>query len=100
MRVQFERTGGFAGICLSAVIEGDSLPEKERSALENEIEAAGFFDLPESIQGQGIAPDRFHYVITIEQGGRQHRVEVGENGMPAALRPLVQHLELLARLAR
>ena len=99
-QVHFERTGGFAGIRLATSIAAADLPADEARALEEEIQAARFFDLPEQIRGAGNEPDRFQYKITVEQGGKSHTVEVGEASMPESLRPLVEHLGNLARTRR
>ncbi len=100
MRYQFVRTGGFAGMRLAATIDSSDLPPQEAQALQQELEAAKFFSLPNQIKGQGGGADRFQYEITVDDGKRQHSVEVGEAAMPDSLQPLVQHLESLARTRR
>jgi hypothetical protein len=100
MRVNFVRTGGFAGMRIAATIDLDALPDHEAQALQSELQQANFFNLPEQIQAPAGGADRFQYEIVVEAGGKQHRVETGEAGMPEALQPLVQHLELLARSSR
>ncbi|MBE0696800.1 MAG: hypothetical protein IH586_07745 [Anaerolineaceae bacterium] len=99
-RIYFERTGGFAGLRLSTSVDTQSLDELEASRLEQEIEQANFFHLPARLQTPSGGADRFEYQIALEQGIRKHTVIVGEASLPDALRPLVEHLELLMRTRR
>lgn len=100
MRIRFERSGGFTGIRLDKTVESETLDTEQAIALQHEIDASGFFDLPEKIISPGGGADRFQYRITVESGGRRHTVEVGEAAMPEQLWPLVQHLTTLARTSR
>lgn len=96
MQVSFERTGGFAGMRLSTVVDSHDLEKEEQVQLEEEIRQADFFHLPaHTMQPGGV--DRFEYQITVDWGDLHHSVTVGETGMPESLRPLVQHLERLLR---
>lgn len=97
MHIQFERTGGFAGMHLNYMVNTDSLPQDEIDVLQEEIEEACFFDLPAKIHDPSAGNDRFEYQITIRDGAKQHSVVVGDAELDDALRPLVQHLEILAR---
>lgn len=98
-RVYFERSGGFAGLRLSTSVDTQTLDPAETARLEQEIEQAGFFQLPAQLQSPGGA-DRFEYHILIEQDARGHAVDVGEAALPDTLRPLVAHLEQLMRARR
>jgi Emfourin len=100
MRIRFERSGGFTGMRLDKTVESEALDAEQAGALQQEIEASGFFDLPEKISSPGGGADRFQYRIAVESGGRRHTVEVGEAAMPDQLLPLVQHLSTLARTSR
>jgi hypothetical protein len=98
-RVDFERTGGFAGLRLAATVDRRRLPPEEAARLDGNLAAAGFFDLPEKIAPAPGGADRFHYRITVEEQGRKHTVEFGEASAPEALQPLIRQLTLLARSA-
>jgi hypothetical protein len=100
MQVHFVRTGGFAGIRLATSVDAADLSADEARVLEEEIQAARFFDLPEQARGAGNEVDQFQYKITVEQGGTSHTIEVGESSIPETLRPLVEHLSNLARTRR
>lgn len=97
MRILFERSGGFAGMRLTASMDTGSLPDEEAQELEDLVNAAGFFDLPAQIAGQSSGADQFRYKLTVEDGGRRHTVEVGETAVPDPLRPLLQRLTAAAR---
>jgi hypothetical protein len=100
MKLTYQRSGGFAGMVQTFGIETEALPPKEAQELENLVESADFFSLPEQIVSDPPGADRFQYMITVEAGGRRHRVSAGENALPENLRPLVEKLGELSRAAR
>ncbi len=100
MRYHFVRTGGFAGMRLETTVDSNALPPEEAKTLQQELDSAHFFQLPNQIKEQGGGADRFQYEITVDDGKKKHTVETGEAAMPDTLQPLIQHLELLARTRR
>jgi hypothetical protein len=97
MQVTFERTGGVSGARITLILPEDSLPSDEAEKLEALVDRSRFFDLPTAAAKGSAGADRFHYRVTIQQGSRQHTVEVDEPDIPTGLRPL---LDTLSRLAR
>jgi nitrogen-specific signal transduction histidine kinase len=97
MRIEFERTGGVAGMRLAASLASDTLPEPDARELTRLIEASRFFDLPDRIEEANSSGDRFGYAITIDEGSRSHTVQISEAAVPAALRPLIGWLTAAAR---
>ncbi len=97
MIIRMERSGGFAGMTLSAEIDTEQLDERERLALQELVKSADFCNLPAHIKGPNVGSDRFMYVISIEDGDKTHTVDVSEGGMPEELQPLVNRVTLLAR---
>ena len=95
MRIEFTRTGGFAGMRMSSVLDTKDIPEGEAGELKQMVEAADFFNLPESLTSGGA--DAFHYKITVESDGKVHTVEADERAVPPALMSLVKHLVATAR---
>jgi hypothetical protein len=83
-----------------AAVLPEALDAGEAAALQDEIDACGFFTLPEKINSPGGGADRFQFRITVESGGRRHAVEVEEGAMPEQLWPLIEHLTTLARTSR
>jgi hypothetical protein len=96
IRIEYERTGGFAGIRLAATINTATLPADQAGALHSAIEAAHFFDLAAGIPLPSQGADQFSYHVTIEDGGKRHTVDVGEAAASPALQALLQQLTLLA----
>jgi hypothetical protein len=97
MKIQFSRSGGFAGIRLALTLDSSELSPKDRQELERLVREASFFKLPGSFLSPQPQPDAFQYQITVEDGGQSHRVLAGDRGAPKALRPLIERLEELAR---
>ena len=95
MRIEFRRSGGFAGLSVQLALESAELPAAEREALEALIARARFFELPP--RTARARPDAFQYDLTIENAGRRHAVCVHDPVEPEALRPLLERLTALAR---
>jgi hypothetical protein len=95
MRIEFRRSGGFAGLSVRLALDSAELPAAERDALEALIAGARFFELAD--RPARPRPDAFQYDLAIEHAGRRHVVCVHDPVEPEALRPL---LELLTALAR
>ena len=100
MRIAFERSGGIAGLRLSATIESDSLSRQEADELSKLVEDAGFFDLPADITGPKAQPDQFVYDVTVETEARRHTVRVDDSTAPARLQPLLDWLSRAVRRSR
>lgn len=96
MRVRFQNSDGLvflSRINPAITLDAAVLGETERLNLEQLVRAARFFDLPEQIPGNlngGAA-----WYITIEEGGRQHSVKVGQPVQGPAMRKLVERLRKL-----
>lgn len=97
MRIQFERTGGFAGMRTAATIDTDLLSPQDGQEVKQLVDAARFFKLPPKITGRSQGADQFRYKLTVESEGQRHTVEVGEASAPESLRPLLRKLAALAR---
>jgi hypothetical protein len=96
MRVEFERSGGFAGMRRSGSVNTGELTTGQALSLEEAVDAAQFWDLPCEIAGDPRGADRFQYVVTVEAADRQHTVRVDESAMPEALSALVKAVTRLA----
>ncbi len=97
MQIEFERTGGFAGLRLATVIDSTSLSPEEARQLDQLLEAANFFELPAEMMSTGPGADRFLYSLTIIEGTRRHTVRAGEAAIPERLRDLLNWLTSVAR---
>ncbi len=96
MIIEFERTGGFAGLTLKKVIDLDKLPPEDANKLYQLVEASDFFKLPETISASTPGVDRFHYTVTANASGKKHTVDVDEAAVPPKLKPLLQWLTTAA----
>lgn len=104
MKIYFERSGGFAGISSSAVIDIHSLPPDEADKIQGMIDnAKGFFYQPSKLSPAPTqAADYFKYKITVqtEEGegeGMQNTIETNDITMPSELRPLINYLKEKAK---
>ena len=100
MRIDFSRTGGFAGMRLTTTVDSTQLPTEQASTLDKLISDSGFFTLPETILPAKPAPDRFEYRLTIAAAQQTHSVVVSDAAAPDSLRPLLNYLTTLAMVSR
>ena len=92
MRVEFERSGGFAGLRRVCTVDEATLPPDEVRQLRDLVQAAGFFDLPAEVTARRPGGDRFHYRVTVDDSERRHTVDLDEVAVPDGVRPLVDWL--------
>ena len=97
MKVLFERTGGFAGIKLSASFDSASLPPRQAQRLQELLEECRFFQLPIRLEETAPRPDRFFYRLTVESQNGVHTVQASEGAVPPEMRPLLEWLTTAAR---
>ena len=97
MQIQFERSGGFAGIKQQYCVALDSLPEEERRKVMGLIADAGFFDLPSTLPKGTPGADQFQYKISVDSDQGTHEVQVDQSAVPAGLQPLIAWLQAAAR---
>jgi hypothetical protein len=91
MRIEFTRSGGFAGIRLNRTFDTSELPEEEGRQLDQLVNAANFFKLPETLQSGGA--DKLQYRISVERAGETHTVNADERAAPPPLTNLIRKLE-------
>ena len=100
MRIEFTRTGGFAGMRLVTSVDTEQLPAEQASTLDKLVGDAGFFELPENLAPATPAPDRFEYHLTVDSVQKTHSIDVNEAGAPDSLRPLLNYLTTLAMASK
>ena len=91
MHIDFERSGGFAGMTIRTSVDTDKLPSAEANELSQIVKSANFFTLPTST-GPGPGADQFNYKITVQVDALSHTVTTTDTTMPPSLKPLVNHL--------
>jgi hypothetical protein len=99
MKISVKRTGGFAGLSEElARIDTAEFEETTRRQIEQAVQAARFFELPERLAGDTIGADLFQYEITISAGDRRHTVTFLDDAS-AATAPLRKLVDTLSQLA-
>ena len=84
---------------VSLEINLEDLSEDQVKQLDELLDEADFFELPEDLTSQD-TPDGFTYKITVESRKGKHGVRCGDTSMPEYLRPLVDELSKRARMQR
>jgi len=99
MRVRFEMEGGFVYLPPSEplTIDTDDLPAEEARELERLVQAAGFFDLPETSPPPRGAADYFEYTISVTSPELSHTVHLTDPIEDPDVQALVEYLEAKAR---
>lgn len=99
-RIHFERTGGFAGIRLTADFDLGELPEDQVTSLTDLLDELDFAELPENLSEDFSASDAFTYTITVESEEWSHTVVTGDSPNDEKMQELLQLLNRLLRSQR
>jgi hypothetical protein len=96
IRIQFRRSGGFAGIPLTAATTADQLAGDHAAQVHRLLTEA------EAPDGARPAPaaagaDMFRYELDLDDGQRHRTLAWNETQVPAEIRPLLGTLTTLAR---
>lgn len=97
LHIEFERSGGFAGVTLRASIDSSKLPPKEAAELEALVKRANLPALAARSRESRADPDRFQYALTVVCDDHTQQLRLGEREVTAELRPLLNRLLDLAR---
>jgi hypothetical protein len=98
-QITFERSGGILGRTVSLSLNLDDLPADQSRILQQFLDEADFFNLPENLISSPL-PDEFNYTITVETAAKQHTVRLSDTSATDALRPLLDNLSRRARSLR
>jgi hypothetical protein len=104
MRIEFAQTGGigyFPGLNKPVTVDVDRLDQAQAEELKRLVEAARFFDLPDSIGAPARGAADYQYdLLTVEDGGRRHTVRVLVPVEDPILLELVQAIQKHVKAAR
>ena len=91
--------GGFVYLPPSEplTIDTDDLPAEEARELERLVQAAGFFDLPETSPPPRGAADYFEYTISVTSPEQSHTAHLTDPIEDPDVQALVEYLEAKAR---
>jgi hypothetical protein len=95
LRIDFQRSGGFAGLTMGTTVDTSELPPEDAQVFERLVEClekSGVGDAPPAGR-----PDRFQYELTITRGDDSHRYELAEQDLTPEARELVSLLVERAR---
>jgi emfourin len=96
MRVYCKKTGGIAGLKISAEVDSKQLSPAEVQEMEKLVERARLFDQPAK-PSVGATPDQFQYEITVEDQGMRHSFATNDAAASDELLDLVDWLIAVAR---
>lgn len=96
-RIKYERTGGFAGMRISADFKPDDLPDEQIRPLLDLLDDMDFDELPEQLINDSSKSDQFTYQITVETKKWEHTVITGDASAPEKLQELVKLLDRIAK---
>ena len=96
MRVYCKKTGGIAGLKISAEVDSKQLSPAEAQEMEVLVERARLFDQPAK-PGVAATPDQFQYEITVEDQGMKHSFVTNDTAASDELLDLVDWLIAVAR---
>jgi hypothetical protein len=96
VRIRLERAGGFAPAAMRReyTVEIDRLPPDQAREVQGLLDAAGVPDLAaRATRGPSRSrPDMSYYRLVVEDGSRQHTVEMSDADIPRSLRSLIEWL--------
>ncbi len=88
MIVRHERSGGFAGITITAEVDSESLSAKEAKKLKELVEQA--FPADQLKKKKTTMPDQFEYEFVIEDGNKSRKYLVNDETITDDMRALSQ----------
>lgn len=97
MKIEFSRTGGFAGIRLARDFDTSQLPAAQAKEIQKLVDAARFFEMPEIPTTSARVPDSLEYSLTISVGTQTRAIVVSDPSIPDGLRPLLTYLVSLTK---
>ena len=98
--IDFERTGGYAGLTLRTTVDSHSLSADETEELGRLLDEAGIPGLMQESERTEPSPDQFFYTLSIRLGEEQHFVRLAEKQIPLSVRPLLKFLTKRSRIKK
>jgi len=95
MRVSCKKTGGIAGLKVSAEVDSEQLSPAQAQKMKDLVEQANLFNQPSKPGGKSM-PDQFQYEISVEDQGKTHSFVTNDASASDELLELVDWLILQA----
>ncbi len=100
IRIEFRRSGGFAGIPLVAAIDTGQLTDEHSTEVQRLLAAEEVAQPPDQTMSRGGAgADRFQYALSLSDGQRHRDFAWDDGQVPSPIRPLLERLTRLSRPA-
>lgn len=90
MIVRHERSGGFAGLTVTAEVDSADLSTKQARELKELVEKA--FLLDQSVKKKATMPDQFNYEFVIAESGKTKTFQVNDETLTDEMRALSKWL--------
>ena len=92
MKIQFQQSGGFAGLIRGCEIDTQLLSPDEAAQLQSLVRQSGILQLQS--QRTENAADLFNYEIVIEtEDGNRYSISSDDNSLPQSVKPLLEYLQ-------
>jgi hypothetical protein len=95
--VELVRSGGLAGLSLTAAVAVDDLPQDTADTVRGALDKVDLAGLAERPVPAPSGADRFQYDLTVTRGGQRHSVTLPESHVPPELKPVLDALMPLAQ---
>lgn len=92
MKIEVRRSGGFAGLTTTFLVEEKFVTPVEVSQLEELVNKARFFDLSSKAPSRKHGADYYTYDITIEMNGKRHTVKTTDITISKSLRSMINRV--------
>ncbi len=89
MRIQYRRSGGIAGIDMTASLDSAELPVEQAQLAAGLLHPAGTLAAPAASPAP---PDGFSYELTVHDGEQAQTHNWSETEVPAVVQPLLASL--------
>jgi hypothetical protein len=96
MRLKLRKTGGIAGLKVSAEVDSEKLPEAQAKKMKELVDQADLFNQASAPRGKS-SPDQFQYEISVEEGGKTHTFSTNESTASDDLLDLIDWMTEAAR---
>jgi hypothetical protein len=89
VRVSVVRGGGFGGLIRTITADTDRLSPGDREKLAGLVRQAGLLDASTATIPEEPAPDRFTYMVTVEDESQKRTARFSERSLPQKVRDLI-----------
>jgi hypothetical protein len=89
VRVSVVRGGGFGGLIRTTTADAKRLSPGDRQELAVLVRQAGLSGAPATPDSAEPEPDRFSYLVTVQDEGQERKIGFSERSLPEGVRNLI-----------